>query len=160
MSADNQQESLDAKWIVGFTDAEGCFYVGINEMPKMTLGWQVLPEFRIVQHERDEELLREIRNYFGFGGIKKNHRNRKDYRVRGLENLDKVVKFFEQHQLKTKKKQDFEIFSEIIDLMNEDKHLGKSGLDKIALLASHMNEQTSSSYLESSETVRQTSSHR
>ncbi len=156
MSADNQQERLDANWIVGFTDAEGCFYVGINKMPKMTLGWQVLPEFRIVQHDRDEELLKEIRDYFGFGGIKKNHGNRKDYRVRGLENLKEIVKFFEQHQLKTKKKQDFEIFSEIINLMNEDKHLEKSGLEKIALLASEMNEQTTSSYLESSETVRQT----
>jgi len=156
MGADNQQERLDAKWIVGFTDAEGCFYVGINKMPKMSLGWQVLPEFRIVQHERDEELLREIRDYFGFGGIKNNHGNRKDYRVRGLENLNQTVEFFNQHELKTKKQHDFEIFSKVISVMNDERHLTKPGLDRIAELASNMNEQTTPSYLESSETVRQT----
>lgn len=157
MSADNQQERLDANWIVGFTDAEGCFYVGINKMPKMSLGWQVLPEFRIVQHERDEELLKHIRDYFGFGGIKKNHGNRKDYRVRGLDNLNEIIDFFNRHQLRTKKQQDFEIFSKIINMMNKELHLEKSGLDRIAMLASNMNEQTKSSYLESSETIRQTS---
>jgi len=50
MVADNQQERLEAKWIVGFTDGEGCFHVSINKIPEMSLGWQVLPEFRIVQH--------------------------------------------------------------------------------------------------------------
>lgn len=39
MSADNQQERLDAKWIIGFVDGEGCFYVGLNKQQKMTLGW-------------------------------------------------------------------------------------------------------------------------
>ena len=53
MGADNQQERLDAKWIVGFTDGEGCFHISINKIPEMSLGWQVLPEFRIVQHLRN-----------------------------------------------------------------------------------------------------------
>ena len=56
MSADNQQERLDANWIVGFVDGEGCFHVSINKMHKMTLGLQVLPEFRVVQHHRDEAI--------------------------------------------------------------------------------------------------------
>ena len=40
MSADNQQERLDANWIVGFVDGEGCFHVGINLMPKMQIKYQ------------------------------------------------------------------------------------------------------------------------
>ncbi len=55
MDADNPQERLDAKWIVGFVDGEGCFHVAINKIPEMSLGWQVLPEFRVVQHERDDK---------------------------------------------------------------------------------------------------------
>ena len=62
MSAGNQQERLDAEWIVGFVDGEGCFHVAINRMPKMSLKWQVLPEFRVVQHERDEMVLHEIKD--------------------------------------------------------------------------------------------------
>jgi hypothetical protein len=41
-------------------------------------------------------------------------------------------------------------------LMNDDRHLTKPGLDRIARLASTMNEGVTRSYLESSETVRRT----
>ena len=67
MSADNQQERLDEKWIVGFVDGEGCFHVGINKQQKMSLGFQILPEFRVVQHQRDKKILFEFKKYFGFG---------------------------------------------------------------------------------------------
>lgn len=99
MSAGNQQGRLDASWIVGFTDGEGCFHISINKIPKMGLGWQVLPEFRIVQHEKDEEVLTKIRDYFGFGNIQINRRDyhgtRKEFRVRGIENLNKIIRFLE-----------------------------------------------------------------
>jgi len=158
-SADNQQERLDAKWIVGFTDGEGCFHVAINKIPEMSLGWQVLPEFRIVQSEKDEKVLHKVKEYFGFGDVKINRRDRhgvrKEFRVRGLENLNKIVKFFKENSLETEKKKDFEIFAEIIRLMNNKEHLKKEGLDKIAKLISEMNRKPKLKYLESSETVRQ-----
>ena len=123
----------------------------------MSLGWQVLPEFRIVQHEKDEELLHKIKNYFGFGEVKINrqdfHGTRKEFRVRGLENLNKIVKFFKQNPLKTSKEKDFELFSEVILLMNNKEHLKKDGLDKIAKLISEMNRKPKIKYLESSETL-------
>jgi len=158
MSADNQQERLESSWIVGFTDGEGCFHISINKIPEMTLGWQVLPEFRVVQHEKDEYVLHQIKNYFGFGDVKINrkdfHGTRKEFRVRGLENLNKIVEFFKLNKLNTSKRKDFEIFSEVIDLMNKKQHLTKEGLDKIAKLISEMNRKPKLNYLESSETIR------
>ena len=160
MSADNQQERLNASWIVGFTDGEGCFHISINKLSGMSLGWQVLPEFRIVQHEKDEEVLHQIKNYFGFGSIEINNfdenATRKGFRVRGLENLNNIVKFFEENPLRTTKKKNFEIFKEVIQMMNNKKHLTKEGLDKIAELISGMNRKPKLKYLESSETIRQT----
>ncbi len=160
MVADNQQERLNASWIVGFTDGEGCFHISINKIPEMSLGWQVLPEFRIVQHEKDEALLYKIKDYFGFGDVKINridfHGTRKEFRVRGLENLNKIVKFFEEYKLQTSKKKDFEIFKQVIHLMNNKNHLTKEGLDNISKLISQMNRKKQSKYLESSETIRQT----
>ena len=160
MSADNQQERLNALWIVGFTDGEGCFHISINKINEMSLGWQVLPEFRIVQHEKDENVLYKIKNYFGFGNVTINrtdhHGTRKEFRVRGLENLNKIVSFFEENNLNTSKKKDFEIFTKVIQLMNNKKHLTKEGLDKIAKLISEMNRKPKIKYLESSETIRQT----
>ena len=159
MTADNQQERLDAKWITGFTDGEGCFHVSINKLPKMSLGWQVLPEFRIVQHEKDELTLNKIKKYFGFGEVKINrkdfHGTRKEFRVRGLENLNKIVEFFNNNQLMTSKRNDFKLFSEIISKMNNKEHLTRKGIENIARLVSLMNRKPKLKYLESSETVRQ-----
>ena len=160
MAADNQQERLDSSWIAGFTDGEGCFHISINKIPGMSLGWQVLPEFRIVQNEKDEILLNKIKDYFGFGSVQKNrtdfHGTRKEFRVRGLENLNKIIDFFNKNQLQTSKRKDFKIFSEVIQMMNNNEHLNKEGLDKIAKLVSEMNRKPELKYLKSSEAIRQT----
>ncbi len=156
MSADNQQERLDAKWISGFVDGEGCFYVGINKVPNMTLKWQVLPEFRIVQHKRDIGVLKKIQDTLGYGDIRRNHGDRFELRVRKLDDLRELIKFFEQNPLMTKKRNDFELFREIIFRMNNKEHLSQEGLRRIATLASKMNRQTESGYLKSSETICRT----
>jgi len=155
--ADNQQERLDPNWIVGFVDGEGCFHVAISKLPGMTLGWQVLPEFRIVQHQRDVKLLNRIKEYFGFGKVCKNHGDRQEFRVRGMVNLNKLVMFFKNYPLKTLKKNDFEIFCTVLKLMEKKEHLTVDGLEKIANLASLMNRKVQRN-LESSETECQKSS--
>ena len=141
MAADNQQERLNNSWIAGFVDGEGCFHVSINKQPKMSLGWQVLPEFRVVQHKRDEAVLHQIKDALGCGQVVVNHGDRKEIRVRGLENLNRVVKFFRENPLKTTKRENFEIFAKIISLMNKGQHLNQKGLREIAKLASKMNRQ-------------------
>ena len=161
MSADNQQERLDTNWIVGFVDGEGCFHIAINKLDKMSQGWQVLPEFRVVQHERDEKVLHKLKDYFGFGKVTINRRDhhgtRKEFRVRGLKDLNELVTFFEKHQFQTDSKiRKFKAFSDVIEMMNEKKHLTKEGLDKIAKIVSEMNRKPDLRYLESSETIRQT----
>jgi hypothetical protein len=154
--ADNQQERLDPLWVVGFVDGEGCFHVSINRQPKMTLGWQVLPEFRIVQHQRDEQVLIKLNEFFGFGSVKVNHGDRKELRIRGKKNLTKIVEFFEKYPLKTSKKKNFKLFSKVVTMMNNGEHLTEKGLEKIANLASSMNRNVKRN-LESSETIRQNS---
>ena len=153
--ADNQQERLNSNWIVGFVDGEGCFHVAINRLPKMTLGRQVLPEFRVVQHYRDKALLYRFKDFFGFGNVVFNHGNIFEYRVRGLENLNKIVQFFKKYRLITVKKNSFEYFALVIQLMNNKKHLTQEGLERIAILASKMNRRVKRN-LESSETICQT----
>jgi len=75
--------------------------------------------------------------------------------VRGIDNLNKIIEFFNENPLKTLKQNDFLKFKEIISLMNERKHLTKGGLDKIAKLISVMNRKPNPKYLESSETICQ-----
>lgn len=140
IGAGNQQESLSPEWVVGFVDGEGCFYVGVNRQPSMKLGWQVLPEFRVVQHERDVIVLEQLREFFGCGQITINHGDRKELRIRGLNELsERVVPFFKAHRLRTVKSSSFERFAEVITLMKRGDHLTLEGLTRIKELASRMN---------------------
>ena len=131
---------LDAQWIVGFVDGEGCFHVGINPHPEMTAGFQVLPEFTVVQHERDVQVLHALKAYFDCGVVRTNNGDRMAYRVRGHEHLSKnIVPFFEKHLLKTRKRVDFLKFREIVNLMNQGEHLTKDGVEKIRAVTEQMN---------------------
>ena len=78
---------LSEDWVVGFVDGEGCFHVGINAHKEMSIGYQVLPEFTVVQHQRDVELLHALKNFFGCGVVRRNHGDRLSFRVRGLGHL-------------------------------------------------------------------------
>jgi len=131
---------LDAHWIVGFVDGEGCFHVSINAHPEMSVGAQVLPEFTVVQHERDIQVLHALKAHFGCGVVRKNNGDRMAYRVRGHEHLSKnIVPFFEKHLLKTRKRVDFIKFREIVNLMSRGEHLSSEGVDKIRAIAEQMN---------------------
>lgn len=135
--------NLNAQWVVGFTDGEGCFHVGINKNESMNLGVQVLPEFTVVQHEVDEQVLYGLKDFFGCGVVRKNHGSRLSYRVRGQKNLhDHILPFFEKHKLKTRKRIDFEKFRKVILLMEKGEHLEAEGLEKIRQIKTTMNSMT------------------
>ena len=131
---------LDAKWITGFVDGEGCFHVGIAKHPEMTAGFQVLPEFTVVQHERDVQILHALKSYFECGVVRQNNGDRMAYRVRNKEHLLKIiVPFFQKHPLITKKRIDFEKFRSVLLLMTQEVHLTPQGVDDIRQIAAQMN---------------------
>ena len=131
---------LETQWIVGFVDGEGCFHVGINPHEEMTSGYQVLPEFVVVQHERDVQVLHALKAHFGCGVVRSNHGERMCYRVRGIRNLtERIIPFFERHPLKTRKNVEFRKFRRILRLMSDDRHLASDGVEEIRKIASRMN---------------------
>ena len=132
--------NLHAEWITGFVDGEGCFYVGINAHPEMTAGYQVLPEFTVVQHERDVQILHALKAYFGCGVVRVNHGDRMAYRVRKLKDLlEIIVPFFMKHPLKTKKNVDFRKFRTVLLQMEKGINLTGEGIEEIRNIASEMN---------------------
>ena len=82
---------LSPDWVVGFVDGEGCFYVGINPHPEMGVGYQVLPEFRIVQHQRNIQVLYALKRFFRCGVVRRNRDDRYELRIRRLSCLQQVV---------------------------------------------------------------------
>ena len=132
--------NLEAQWIVGFVDGEGCFYVGINKHSDMKASYQVLPEFTVVQHKQDVQVLHALKAYFGCGVVRSNHGDRMAYRVRSQKHLlERIIPFFEKHQLKTKKGLDFRKFRKILLMMEAGEHLKVEGIEKIRKITSEMN---------------------
>ncbi len=164
-SAENQQERLKfIGWITGFVDGEGCFSVSIFRNPKAQtkLGWQVFCEFVVSQGEKSRSSLEIIKKYFDCGYIIINkrkdnhHENMLKYCVRSSSDLkEKIIPFFEEHRLKTYKKNDFKVFKRIVDLVIRKEHLSQKGLEKVGQLISTMNRKKYPIFLESSETKRQ-----
>ena len=131
---------LDAQWITGFVDGEGCFHVGINTHAEMTAGFQVLPEFTVVQHERDVQVLHALKAHFGCGVVRVNHGDRMAYRVRSMKHLlQYIVPFFVKHPLKTRKNVDFLKFRDVLLLMEVGDHLTAEGVERIRSIAQQMN---------------------
>ena len=140
---DNQQERLKTVgWIVGFVDGEGCFSVSVFKNKTTKNGWQVFPEFVVTQGEKSLPSLQLIKEFFGCGGIYVNHRydnhreNLYRYCVRNLKDLKNIIiPFFESNNLRSAKIKDFEIFSRVVNLMNNKEHLTSKGFDKILEIA-------------------------
>jgi hypothetical protein len=131
---------LDEEWIVGFVDGEGCFHVSINQHPEMTAGYQVLPEFTVVQHQRDVQVLHAMKAYFGCGVVRSNHGDRMAYRVRGFEHLSrKIVPFFEKYSLRTQKRFDFLKFRQVVLKVQFGDHLTSKGIEEIRAIKEQMN---------------------
>ena len=160
MGADNQQERLRLEgWIAGFVDGEGCFSIGIFRNPTTASGWQVFPEFVVTQGARSCEALRVLQEFFACGRVYRNRRydNRSEdvyrYCVRALEDLRRIIiPFFQRNELRTAKAEEFKRFVQVVQLMEERRHLSSEGLEQIRAIASQMNVRSRTSV--SSETVR------
>jgi hypothetical protein len=131
--------NLAPEWVVGFVDAEGCFHVSVQRHPEMTAGYQVVPEFVVVQHERDISVLHALKRFFGCGVVRRNHGDRFAFRVRSLSDLERVCEFFVKRPLKTKKNVDCRKFMKVLRLMKEKRHLQREGLLEIISIVVMMN---------------------
>ena|SRR5690348_697120 len=107
----NQQERLDG-YIAGFVDGEGSFHVAVQRNPSTRMGWQLVPEFHVSQDAQRPEVLHLIRERFGCGYLRENHRGTRDttlvFVVRRREDLlTKIIPFFEREPLISSKQQEF-----------------------------------------------------
>ena len=160
-SAENQQERLlSAEWISGFVDGEGCFSIGLVRQPDRVgrkgyrTGFQVVPDFSVVQGARSVSVLWELKDFFKVGNVYRNSRHdnhREDlfrYSVRRVAELSEVViPFFWEHQLRSAKRLDFEKFAQCVELIRAKRHIEREGLADLLEIAQTMNRQLSRSDL-------------
>jgi hypothetical protein len=95
-----------------------------------------VPEFVVVQHKRDRQILEAFKSYFQCGYIKTktNDDDRLYYVVRNFEHImNKIIPFFDKHKLKTQKNIDFEKFRSIVLCMSKNEHLTDQGFSQLQI---------------------------
>lgn len=119
------------QWLAGFASAEGCFLVRITKAASHRSGYQVFLVFKLVQHSRDEELMRSLVDYLGCGNISI-EKSAIQYTVTKFNDLtDKIIALFEKYPIQGIKHLDYTDFVSAMELMKNKKHLTEEGLDQI-----------------------------
>ena len=132
-------------YLAGFTDGEGCFYVGVHPTTNVTLGLQVIPEFHVSQNGERISVLHLFVEVLGCGAIKRNApANSRDktfvYVVKRHSDLyEKVLPFFKRFPLRSEKQQEFLKFAQVVEMMHRKEHLTIEGLKSISEIAFSMN---------------------
>jgi len=112
----------------------------------MSLGFQVQPQFAVAQGVSSVRVLEVLVDFFGCGRVYRNSRHdnhREDmYRygvVRFAQLRDIIVPFFKANPLRTAKRDNFEKFASVIELMTRKRHLTPEGLVESAEIVQTMN---------------------
>ena len=103
------------QWIAGFSTGEGCFLVNLRKSNSHRLGYQVMLVFKLTQHLRDKQLLKNFESCLGCGkyylGSKGDYG---DFKVWAIEDiLNKVIPFFEKYPIQGEKLKDFLDFCKV-----------------------------------------------
>lgn len=128
-------------YLSGYADGEGSFCVSFSPRSKLRTGLEVRPSFSVSQNGDRSEVLRLFQEILGCGSIRPDRSDRTfKFEVRSLQSLlDKVIPFFEKYPLKSSKRIDFDLFSEICRLMANGGNRNKVSLREIIQLAARMN---------------------
>ena len=130
----------DPQWLAGIITAEGNFFINIYKAnTKMGVGVKLV--FRVTQHIRDKSLMRSFILYLDCGKVyKKTSKDAVDFMVTGFSDLtDKVIPFLCEYPILGKKYKDYKDFCIVGELMKDNKHLSKEGLEQILKIKAGMN---------------------
>ena len=140
---------LHPQYVVGLVDGEGSFTVyarNPTEAKQRKRRVLVEPRFFLKLQEEDKETLEELQMFFGCGKVyfqkdaRRNHKQCYRYEVTKRSDLvEKIIPFFKRNPLRFQsKRDDFEIFCEIMELVLQGKHLTREGQEMIYRMKQQM----------------------
>jgi hypothetical protein len=131
---------ISTDWFVGFTDAEGCFFINVRPNRKNTGHW-ALAGFSLVQHNRDFLLFKLLKRFLGGGFIiEEDNKNVVRFRAERLSfMLEVIIPLFNKNPLQSSKVKDYQDFCLACQLIKSKSHHTKEGIAKIKDLKNNMN---------------------
>ena len=146
---DEIEREIDRAYVAGFAMGEGCFHINITSRKggkKSRLYYSIRPMFAIRQAEQDLPVLDYVQKIIGFGSIhKSSYSDNKNANVSailmisGAKRCKKLIPFFDKYKLHGQKQVDYELWKDIIRLMDTGAHLTVDGFLKIAEIRDKMN---------------------
>ena len=117
-------------WISGFVDGDGCFYISLtNNLTSIGL------IFKVTQHTRDADLLKEFIDYFNCGRYSICSKEAGDFIVTKFSDINtKIIPFFNKYPLQGTKLFDFLDFNKVAKLVENKTHLTSEGALRLSLI--------------------------
>jgi len=138
MGIDAPQFTINPHFITGFVDGDGSFSISITRKSSGLL-WKVQPIFTIGLQGKDLDLLNQIKTLFGVGEIYTKEDGSVTYIVGSLKDITNVIiPHLSKYPLITQKRVDFELFKQIVEIMNKGGHLTMEGLNSIVAIKASM----------------------
>jgi hypothetical protein len=127
-------------FLIGFTDAEGCFYVSIVKNKTSRLGYGLRLGFSIGLAVRDSNLIKQIHKFFNVGSISYNKDGSEiRFRATNFRDLGIIIKFFQKFPLLTSKRHDFNLFVTLYEMMVKKEHLTVLGFLRAIAIINNIN---------------------
>ncbi len=124
---EKQKTKLSPEYISGFVDGEGCFGFQFrkdvrHERPGAPIYYSWKVQFMITARKDEQDLFERIKEFFGCGAIYKQLDTEIHYTVTDMDELKNIIfPFFKTHQLQGKKKNDFTLWAEAVDILYKNK---------------------------------------
>ena len=120
-------ELLSPEYISGFVDGEGCFGLQFrkdvrHERKGTPVYYSWKAQFMITARKDEQDLFDRIKLFFGCGNIYKQLDHEIHYCVSNINELKDIISpFFKKYPLQGKKKNDFSLWVEAIDIIYRNK---------------------------------------
>jgi len=129
----------DPYWLAGFACGEGCFFINLAKSKTHRLGFQIKFRFQLVQHCKDETLMRSFIEFLDCGNTYKT-RDSFSYQVTKFSDIEnKIIPFFTKFPILGAKSLDFSDFCRAVVIIKDDKFSPKEKLEQISQIKSGMN---------------------
>ena len=128
-------------YLLGVTDAEGCFSIATKKQKGTRFGWVLDPLFQVTQHKNNKIMLEMFQKELSCGRIiqKPGQKDVLIYLVDNRRQLkEKIIPFFEKYKLIAKKK-DFQIFKKIVEALERKEHHNKYKFKRLVKKVFKMN---------------------
>ena len=128
-------------YLLGFTDAEGCFSISLKKENTARFGWALDPVFQITQHKNSRKVLELFLNDLKCGRIIEKS-GQPDLLVYLVDNrrqlVEKIIPYFENYKLLVKN-EDFKKFKIVIFGLENKMHHKKDSFIELIKVCYTMN---------------------